>query len=108
MLREVTCRDNGRHGFSVGGASVVELDMCKSTGNGAAQLLTGYCSETHVYDSDLHDALAPAWLDEGSRTYLGENRARGSAKIIKPQDTLRKTSTEEATEKPPQPARNKS
>ena len=39
-LSAVACRDNGRYGVDVGGASLVDIDSCLSSGNGAAGLLT--------------------------------------------------------------------
>ena len=36
-LATVACRDNGRYGVAVGGASQVDIDSCLSSGNGAGR-----------------------------------------------------------------------
>jgi hypothetical protein len=97
VLEQVTCRDNGRSGLSVGGASQVELDGCTLAGNGTAQLRTlPYCW-VHVYRSELTGDSAPGWVDQGGRVYLAEKRVQGGRQAVHRADAPRKT---EPAEKP--------
>ncbi len=81
----VTARGNGRSGIAVGGASQVEIDACLVGNNGAAQLLTLPLSETHVRNSELLGNTAPAWVDQGGRTYVGQKLLQGGLDEIKPE-----------------------
>jgi len=64
-LMQITARENGRSGISVGGASRVRLDSCVAAGNGEAQVHTeGYC-EVRLLDNKLDASSAPALLREG-------------------------------------------
>ena len=76
-LVAMKCRGNGRSGVSVGGASLVDLDVCLLGNNGQAQLLTLPYSETHVRNSNLLPNTAPGWVDQGGRVYLGDKRVQG-------------------------------
>ena len=46
------CRDNGRSGVAVGGASSVAIEGSRLGGNGHAQLLTLPYSETHLHNTE--------------------------------------------------------
>ncbi len=85
-LSAVACRDNGRYGIDVGGASLVDIDSCLSSGNGAAGLLTSAQSETHVRQSRLPGDTAPGWVDQGGRVYIGKNRVEGGRESVGPDD----------------------
>jgi hypothetical protein len=66
-LIRITSQENGRSGFSVGGASRVRIDTCTAAGNGAAQVrLEGYCT-VELLDNQLDPATAPAISREGGR-----------------------------------------
>jgi hypothetical protein len=84
-LKGVTAASNGRSGLSVGGASQVDIDSCQLQGNGVAQLLTLPYSEIHIHNSRLLGDTAPAWLDQGGRVYLGEERIQGGRTTIENQ-----------------------
>jgi hypothetical protein len=90
VLSEVNCLNNGRCGFSIGGASLVELTDCKAAGNGVAQLWTAPFCELHLWQSEMPDDSAPGWIDQGGRVFLGEKRVVGGLKAIKLQDAPRK------------------
>jgi len=65
VLTRIKASDNGRSGFSVGGASRVRIDSCTAAGNGAAQLRTeGYCT-VGLHGNQLDPATAPALIKEG-------------------------------------------
>ncbi len=61
------CKDNGRSGISIGGASRVRIDTCTASGNGAAQVrIEGY-SIVQMIDNKLDATSAPAIVREGGR-----------------------------------------
>jgi Right handed beta helix region len=65
VLTRITAAENGRSGFSVGGASRVRIDSCTAAGNGAAQVRTeGYCT-VELHGNQLDPAIAPALVKEG-------------------------------------------
>lgn len=66
-LEEVVSRDNGRSGFSVGGASRVRIENCQATHNHSSQLRTEGYSETMVVDTALDETTAPALQRDGGR-----------------------------------------
>ena len=63
----LVCRDNGRSGISIGGASRVRIDTCTASGNGAAQVRTEGYSITDMVDNRLDAASAPALVRAGGR-----------------------------------------
>jgi hypothetical protein len=66
-LIRITAQENGRSGFSVGGASRVRIDTCTAAGNGAAQIrVEGYCT-VELLDNILDADTAPAIVREGGR-----------------------------------------
>jgi hypothetical protein len=70
-ITRVTASDNGRSGFSVGGACRVAISGCMAGGNGAAQVRTeGYCI-VRMQGNQLDSASAPALVREGG-TVIGE------------------------------------
>ncbi len=81
-LRGVTATNNGRSGVAVGGASQVQLDSCLLEGNGKAGLLTLPGSEVHLGKSRLPRGIAPGWVDQGGRVYLGPEQIRGGRESI--------------------------
>jgi hypothetical protein len=68
----LTCKDNGRSGISVGGASRVRIDTCTASGNGAAQVRTEAFAIVQIVDSTLDPASAPAIVKDGGRVIEGE------------------------------------
>lgn len=66
-LVNVTSVDNGRSGFSIGGASRVRLDGCNASGNGVAQVRTEGYSITQILGGKLDEATAPAILSDGGK-----------------------------------------
>ncbi len=66
-LAGVTSVDNGRSGFSIGGASRVRLDDCTAFGNGKAQVRTEGYSITQILGGKFDDATAPAVLSDGGK-----------------------------------------
>jgi hypothetical protein len=66
-LVNVTSVDNGRSGFSIGGASRVRLDDCKSAGNGKAQVRTEGYSITQILGGKLDETTAPAVVSDGGK-----------------------------------------
>ena len=64
---EVTCLNNGRSGFSVGGASRVRIEDCAASGNGAAQVRTEGYSIIQLNGGKYDAASAPALVQEGGR-----------------------------------------
>lgn len=66
----VTSVDNGRSGFSVGGASRVRIEECTAGGNGAAQVRTEGYSITQLNRGAFDPASAPALVREGGRVLL--------------------------------------
>jgi hypothetical protein len=65
VLTRIKASDNGRSGFSVGGASRVRIDSSTAAGNGAAQLRTeGYCT-VELQGNQLDPATAPAIAKKG-------------------------------------------
>jgi parallel beta helix pectate lyase-like protein len=71
-LVRVNAHDNGRSGFSVGGASRVRIDSCTAAGNGAAQVRTeGYCV-VQVHGNQLDSATAPPIVNEGGTVSVRE------------------------------------
>jgi hypothetical protein len=83
-LLGVTCRANGRSGVAVGGASLVDLDSCRLSGNGYAQLLTLPLSETHIRQSELRSDTAPAWIDQGGKVLRDGREIRGGLDQFQP------------------------
>lgn len=77
VLKQVTCRGNGRAGVAVGGASLVCIESSLVGNNGEAQLLTSPYSETFVDDSNLLSNTAPAWLDRGGAVILDGKEIEG-------------------------------
>ena len=71
-LLGLTCKDNGRSGISVGGASRVRIDTCNASGNGAAQVRTEAFAIVQIVDSTLDPASAPAIVKDGGRVIEGE------------------------------------
>lgn len=64
-LEGVVSDDNGRSGFSVGGASQVRLIGCEAAGNHVAQLRSeGYCHVLHG-ECQFAESTAPAIVQEG-------------------------------------------
>jgi hypothetical protein len=72
-LVRLNCRDNGRSGFSVGGASRVRIDTCQASGNGAAQVRTEGLSVVQMLDTALDAASAPAIVREGGQIDIDIN-----------------------------------
>jgi hypothetical protein len=69
-LIRITSQENGRSGFSVGGASRVRIDTCTAAGNGAAQVRTeGYCT-VELVGNMLDAETAPALVREGGRVSM--------------------------------------
>jgi hypothetical protein len=66
-LLRLSATDNGRSGFSVGGASRVRLDTCTAAGNGAAQVRVEGYAIVELVDTRLDPASAPAVVREGGR-----------------------------------------
>jgi hypothetical protein len=64
-LEDTLCRDNGRSGFSIGGASRVALERCEATFNHTVQLRTEGYSHAHLRDCVLDAATAPATETDG-------------------------------------------
>ena len=81
----VTCRGNGRSGLTVGGASLVEVNLSGLGDNGEAQLLTLPLSETHLRGTQLLGNTAPGWVDRGGRVYLGDKRLEGGLGELQPE-----------------------
>jgi hypothetical protein len=76
-LAGVTSRANGRSGVAVGGASLVDIEACRLSGNGFAQLLTLPLSETHLRQNDIITNTAPAWIDQGGKVLRDGVEVRG-------------------------------
>ncbi|WP_254510441.1 right-handed parallel beta-helix repeat-containing protein [Anatilimnocola floriformis] len=68
-LLGVVSQDNGRSGFTVGGASRVTLDQCTGTGNGNSQLRAEGYSQTTIRDCELDSKSAPALVRDGGRVF---------------------------------------
>ncbi len=66
-LINVTSVDNGRSGFSIGGASRVRLDGCNAGGNGVAQVRTEGFSITQILGGKFDEATAPAVVSAGGK-----------------------------------------
>jgi hypothetical protein len=66
-LVRLSATDNGRSGFSVGGASRVRIDTCTAAGNGAAQVRAEGYAIVELVDTRLDPASAPAVVREGGR-----------------------------------------
>jgi hypothetical protein len=66
-LVNVTSVDNGRSGFSVGGASRVRLDGCNAAGNGKAQVRTEGYSITQILGGKFDETTAPALTSDGGK-----------------------------------------
>jgi hypothetical protein len=71
----VTSINNGRSGFSVGGASRVRIDNCAAAGNGAAQVRTEGYSITQIIDGAFDPATGPALVREGGRVIVNSSPA---------------------------------
>lgn len=66
-LEGVVSNDNGRSGFSIGGASRVRIIGCEAAGNHVAQLRTeGYCHALHT-ECKFDESAAPAIQQEGGQ-----------------------------------------
>jgi len=65
VLDGVVSQDNGRSGFSIGGASQARLERCQAVNNFVAQLRTEGYSHTRLVDCTLDDAAAPAIQSDG-------------------------------------------
>jgi hypothetical protein len=66
-ITRITASDNGRSGFSIGGASRVRIDSCTAARNGAAQLrMEGYCT-VELHSNQFDPAAAPSVVKEGGR-----------------------------------------
>jgi hypothetical protein len=83
-LMGVVCRDNGRSGVTVGGASSAAIEGSRLGGNGQAQLLTLPYSETHLHNTELLSNTAPAWVDQGGRVYRDAELLKGGLDEIHP------------------------
>jgi hypothetical protein len=66
-LVSLACKDNGRSGISVGGASRVRLDTCAVSGNGTAQVRTEAYSLVQTVDCKLDATSAPPIVSQGGR-----------------------------------------
>jgi len=66
-LVNVTSMENGRSGFSIGGASRVRLDGCSAAGNGVAQVRTEGYSVTQIIGGMYDPATAPALVSDGGK-----------------------------------------
>ena len=66
-LMGITSTENGRSGFSIGGASRVRLDGCSASGNGAAQVRTEGYSQTQIIGGIFDETTAPALVQEGGK-----------------------------------------
>jgi hypothetical protein len=84
-LMRVSCRDNGRSGVTVGGASLAAIEGSRLGGNGQAQLLTLAYSETHLHDTKLLSDTAPGWVDQGGRVYRDAELIKGGLDEFHPQ-----------------------
>jgi hypothetical protein len=62
---DVASLDNGRSGFSIGGASRVRLDACQAAGNGVAQVRGEGYSLARIVGGKLDEATAPAVVSDG-------------------------------------------
>ena len=83
-LLNVRCRNNGRSGVAVGGASSVAIEGSRLGGNGHAQLLTLPYSETHLHNTELLSDTAPAWVDQGGRVYRDAELLEGGHDQFRP------------------------
>jgi hypothetical protein len=88
VLASVTCRENGRCGISVGGASSVRINDAWLGDNGQAQLLTTAWSETGIRNSQLVGNMAPGWVDQGGRVFLGNQPIQGGLDEIRPETAV--------------------
>ena len=66
-LVNITSVDNGRSGFSIGGASRVRLDECIASGNGKSQVRTEGYSITQILGGKYDEGTAPALTSEGGK-----------------------------------------
>jgi hypothetical protein len=67
VLANILSSDNGRSGFSIGGASRVRLENCSAAGNSEAQLRTeGFCT-LELIGGSFDPATAPPVIREGGR-----------------------------------------
>ncbi len=69
-LLGVVSIDNGRSGFTVGGASRVTLDQCTGSGNGNSQLRVEGFSQATIRNCELDEKSAPALLRDGGRVFV--------------------------------------
>jgi hypothetical protein len=63
----ISASENGRSGFSIGGASRVRLESCNASGNGAAQVRTEGYSQTRISGGSFDETTAPALVQEGGK-----------------------------------------
>jgi hypothetical protein len=76
QLDSLTCRENGRSGISVGGASRVKIVSSRLEGNGQTQLRIEGWSRVSVEQSEI--VGEPRWMIEGGKlTVDGEPQRRG-------------------------------
>ena len=61
----ITSTENGRSGFSIGGASRVRLENCNASGNGVAQVRTEGYSKTRIAGGTFDETTAPALVRDG-------------------------------------------
>ena len=61
----ISASENGRSGFSIGGASRVRLESCNASGNGAAQVRTEGYSQTRIAGGNIDETTAPVLVQEG-------------------------------------------
>ena len=83
-LANVTCRENGRNGITVGGASMAKIGDSLADDNGVAQLLTLSCSETHVIHTRLVSNTAPGLVHLGGLAYIDGVRVEGKQDETRP------------------------
>jgi hypothetical protein len=78
VLRGLDCRENGRSGISIGGASQVKLRDCRSQGNGAAQVRTeGFCTVEITACTLVPDTAPPLVVEGGNVLVDGQPFAQG-------------------------------
>ncbi len=83
-LANVKCRENGRSGITVGGASMAKIGDSLAAENGLAQLLTLPYSETHVIHTQLVSNTAPGLVERGGLAYIDGVRVDGKQDETRP------------------------
>jgi hypothetical protein len=71
LLMDLDCRANGQCGISVRGASRVELDGCKASGNGVSQLRVADFARVWLYNCELRSDTAAAMERLGGQVFFG-------------------------------------